>query len=142
MNGSELTHLVEEAANTKLDAGGSISKPWLAQEIVNAQEPPEGESADFYIACAYHAVSDIIGRFIRRMKDSPGAEQLVLPGYKHLQRRYAIDRDGPAIVPLEEMTVDEMLKKANELDAFAEGAREHAEELRAYARAQGISAAE
>jgi hypothetical protein len=71
-----------------------------------------------------------------------GAREPFLPGYEFLQRRYVIVRDGVSVEVLtEQMTVAELLAKADQYDANATTMSRHAEELRRYAaqRAEQVS---
>jgi hypothetical protein len=143
MNQKELTGLVEDAVDLAIGAGEIVSKTWLTQRIVSEQIALS--DSDFARVCAYHAVSDIVGSIIRKTKRDEESEddgQLVLDGFERLQRCYAIDRDGPCIVPIEQMTLIELRAKAAELRSLATGALAHARELEAYIDQRTAQAAE
>jgi hypothetical protein len=134
MNDAQLTALVQSEVDAALDAGIPVHKNTVRSQIVGRH--CEHSDSDFALACAHHAIGDIVGRLIRNAKkaEAEGPDpQLVLPGYKHLQQRYAIDRDGESyLVRLEDMTVEEGRSKAAALRVFAQGALAHADELDAY----------
>lgn len=141
MKDSDLTRIVELAIEDALAAKRVVAKSWLTQAIVT-HEIAETDSA-FSVACAYHAIADIVNDVIRRAKTQmeESDRQLVLPGHKCLQSRYAVVRDGePCLVPTELMTVKEIRGKARELRAHAQGALEHARELDTLADAREAAA--
>jgi len=142
MNESQLTAIVETEVEAALAAGTPVSKYTVRNQIVMAN--CETTDSDFALACAHHAIGDIVGRIVRKVKQSEDEEpdpQLVLPGYKRLQQRYAVERDGePCLVRLEMMTRPEVRAKALTLRGFAQGALEHADELDAWADAMQSAA--
>jgi hypothetical protein len=79
-----------------------------------------------------HAVT---ARINKRERGEDGAErEPFLPGYEFLQRRYVVVREGESVeVPTPQLTVEELLAKADQYDANANTMSLHARELRRYA---------
>lgn len=147
MNDSELTMVVREHLDGEIASGNKeISKAWLVHAIVSVR-PAKGDHSDFHMACAYHAVSEIVGRVIRQFGNSQKEEdesrrQLVLAGYERVQTHYSVDRDGPCVVAIELCTRDELMKKASELRSMATGLTKHADELESFIATKFDNAAE
>ena len=58
---------------------------------------------------------------------------MLLPGFKHLQRGYPVERDGELIiVPIALMTSIERRARAEQYRKMAVGCEEHADELDRY----------
>lgn len=126
---------VEVAIDAALEAGEVVRKPWLVQRLLSRKAKPLGPDADFYLVTAQDSLDQLVGRVLRAMKnrEDENAGQETFPGWEKLQRRYLVDRDGPCIVPIEQLTVEEIRAKASELQALGDGAYAHADELNRYA---------
>jgi len=117
---------------------GSVLHPEFIAHQVTADHPGvSGEDADFYKCCSFAKLRDEVRQQINRMKvktdHDDGSEQLVMPGFEHLQQRYFVDREKETcIVRLEEMTDDEIEVKAQEREAMGRACYAHADELRRY----------
>lgn len=137
MTDLELTQLVQEALLRAMEEGTpEIRKPWLVHSIIEGQARLAPDTADFYVVCAYRAISAIVGDVIRKYRKSESAQkaQLALPGFQRLQTHYQIDRDGSCIVAIGEMTDHEITVKAAELKGMAQGLLRHADELLKYCK--------
>jgi hypothetical protein len=74
-----------------------------------------------------------IVREFKKKETNPDRDTPLLPGFKFVQRSYQIDRsDKPMVIPIDQMTDQEIQEKADELDRMADGCRAHAAELRRY----------
>jgi hypothetical protein len=143
MNETELRQLTQKAIDDAIASGTpTIEKKWLAHQIVCAQGDISGDGADFAIACCYHTIQRMAGDLIRQVGKQETDEestQYRLPGFEYVRSHYSIVRAKTAqVVKLAEMTRDEVLAKADELEAHGKGALAHADELRRYA--EGIAA--
>ena len=137
MNDTELTQLVQNALGRAMEEGTpEIRKPWLVHSIIKEQALLAPGPSDFYVLCAYRAIAAAVAKAIRDFRKSESAEepQLALPGFERLQTHYQIQRDGPCIVAIGEMTDRELTTKAGELRRMAEGALQHADELLKYCK--------
>lgn len=138
MKKSDLVVEVGALINAKLEAGLVINTAWLIQEIVMNHSRIYGEDKDFYVHLAYDALPNVVRHVLKRVDGNPEEELLqpqgTFPGFPRLLRGYRVQRGKDrVIVPLQLMSVEELLEKAGEYDEMAEGCREHAEQLRRFA---------
>lgn len=111
-----------------------INMDILVHEIVESRSGIVGPDADFYRVCTYKTVHDVAKTCVAKYnaKDQP-SRQISLPGFEHLQVAYPVARNGvKLLVPINRMTDDELMERAEEYDAMAKGCRDHARELRGY----------
>lgn len=134
----EIRSLVQE----KLDAGVCVRAEWFTAEILTAKNRIEGEDADFYVSCAAQILPQIVKRVIGQYDPKPVTDrQLLLPGFEHLQKAYTVQRGGEVVlVPVDQLTDDEIEARALEYEAMAMGCRAHAKELRVYRRTRKLAA--
>lgn len=125
--------------------GGSVDKHFLIQSVLNEHSLPDDVEDGFWICTARELVSLRVNRHWQRLKASetvPDA-QLIFPGYERLQRQYLTERDGRSVaVRVEDMTSEELEKKAAELESMSEGLIQHAEEIRRYLRQRDMGEAD
>ena len=131
-------------AHDEINGQSYISKSDL-MNFVMAKWPTAPSSRDLFFR--FDSVGNAVDRFIRSVKkrwdegeaDQPDLPEVqVKPGFKHLQEKYVITRDGEqGIVTLEGMNLKEIEAKAREHERWAEGHLAHADELRRYARERG-----
>jgi hypothetical protein len=130
-------------------ARGDVVQPrWITHQIcrehakglaVNADQTDEQEPDDvaFWRFCGYTLTRKLTTDCINDLSKPNGSRSHVapfLPGFQHLQRHYVITRDGEDVeVPTGQLTVDELLEKADQYDRNAGTLVEHARELRRYA---------
>lgn len=104
--------------------------------VISRHEQVEGEDKDFYLLCAWGHVRVVVRQVLRRYKGEPEVEldqQIVMPGFKRLQRGYLVERGKESmLVPTDQLKNEELDAKAKEYDQMAEGCRLHALELRRY----------
>lgn len=117
---------------------GEASPPqaWLVHSVVQAHQQIEGGDKDFYVCCAYGHVATCVRKALRLEKETEmqDNEELLLPGFKRLHRRYSVERGGEQrVVPVDAMTPRELRAKAQEYVGQARGLNEHADELIRYA---------
>lgn len=129
----------------RLDSGVILRAEWVTTEILGSKAEPECADADFYLLCARAHLSEVVKRCIGKYRAAPVSdEQLVLPGFEHLQRGYQVEREGVRLlVPTDLLTDAEIDARADEYEAMAAGCRAHARELREFkgrrAMAQGAA---
>lgn len=119
----------------RLEAGLISESAWLVHEIVSAHDAIEGDDTDWYKCCAYDSVRSVVRKVVQeyRGESTTAVSQLVFDGFERLQRAYSIERDGCSLViPIDQITYEELTAKIDALEAFAEGALVHARELRRY----------
>lgn len=145
MKQSDLIAEVQALIEARLAAGQDTPQPWAIEAILMAHPGIEGADAPLYRLCAREHIGVTVRQVLRRLRpdteDVP-PEQLPLPGFKHLQQGYLIERNSVStVVKTEDLTDEEIERKAAEYDQMAVGCREHAEELRRYARTRGTRGA-
>lgn len=99
----------------------------------------EGDDADFYLVCTRARIKDIVSKTIGKFQPKAQASdrQLVLDGFEHLQVAYTFERGGETIlIPVNQCSDIELLRRAAEYDDMANGCRAHSRELREYVEAR------
>lgn len=122
-----------------IENNGSVLHPrFIAHSVVSDHPDVNGEDADFYKVVSYEKLRDEVRQQINRMKvktddEQDSQQQLLMPGFDYLQRRYFVPRDGETcIVKIEEMSDEEIEAKAKEREAMGRACFAHADELRRY----------
>jgi hypothetical protein len=131
---TELTNEINGIIGERLDENQPIAVGWIVQLVLKKHWEILPLS-DFSTFARHEIVNDEVARCVRRFKDPRPDEmaQLVLPGFKHLQKAYRIARNSESmIVPVTAMTDDELLAKVQEHRAMASGHNEHADEIVRY----------
>ena len=150
MNDKQYKSLFDEIrrfVDHKINTGQPALVSWVTTEILARKSEVVGSDAPFYLFCARSVIHDIVKRVIGKYNDQskPGGEkdeQIVLPGFEHLQRAYTVKRaDEITLVPIEQLSDKELLARADEYDAMAAGCLRHAFEIRRYVKARSEVAA-
>jgi hypothetical protein len=134
--------------------GAVIGRAWLVALVLKThpiKRHQKKDPDDFSICCRHLAVAASVDKALARLKhqDEGGADPDTiefdlprLPGFKHLRKIYPLRRDGLIyLVPIEQMTDEELTAKADTYDKASEGYAEHAQELRRYRLRRGRRAA-
>jgi hypothetical protein len=117
-----------------------ISAKALAMDIVARHSAIVGDDVDFYSHCSLEHVENKVRLAFNRFKLKPEGElspdpQMTLPGFKRVQRFYAVERESDhQIIAIEDLTRAEIVGKVEELRAMGRGCYEHADELERYAQ--------
>ncbi len=126
----EAQAFVEERADQ------AIPTSWLVQHIFDRHK--ESFTDDFGRGVAFDAFRSYVREVMQKYKldakreDEPDP-QMVLPGYKRVQKRYLVTRNRESIsVPAEQLTRLEVDDKIGELRRMGHGCFEHADELGKY----------
>lgn len=143
MEDASITSEIHRLIDDKIATGVVVNVDWVAAEILSIKCNIEGEDAPFYRVCTYKEVVRLAKRAIGKYDaEDVTAEQLVLPGFKHLCRAYPLERDGlVALVPVTMCTSDELLARAAQLEEMAKGCVAHALEIREYVLARAAEQA-
>lgn len=135
MKDAELRAEVSLIIEDRLEAQEPVAATWLVMQVVSSHPDVHGDDAPFYVLCAYEHVRDVVRSVLRlyepREEEDP---QGVLPGFERLRRAYLVEREHEQIVvPLHQMTYEEVRLKASEYRSMAFGCIKHADELDRYA---------
>lgn len=138
MNIPEIQTWVDIRIDELLAATGVAKLPDIIQELIEKLKiPPAWEGGTEAREVLYEGYRTIVGSVNRKRKkqeESPDADrQLVLAGFKRLQRSYSIQRNGEdIIVASTKMTRAEWGTKRAQLAAMKNGLGEHIEEIDKY----------
>ena len=93
------------------------------------------ETDDLFTFATFRFVRSRVGRSVR--KNFIGQAPVQMELYPRLQPRYVVERDGVELaVPVDQITVTELLQKAEELEAESAEKAAHARDIRRYAMAR------
>ena len=127
---------IQAVVDGQLAAGAVVRASWVTQAVVQARGALSGDDAGWYRSRAYESVRAAVGELVRRSggdEDGESDAALVLPGFEKLQARYLITREGEAcIVPLDDLTEEEMLAKLRQFRRNMAGLQKHYDELDAF----------
>lgn len=134
---------VRKFVQDRVDAGVITRVEWLTTEYLDSKGDLAGGDVPFYRACARAHVNEIVRRVVGKYDARPmkADEQLILPGFTHLQKSYTIHRDGVnLLVPVDLLLPEELLARADEYEAMADGCKAHAIEIRKFIRSRRLAA--
>jgi hypothetical protein len=134
---------MHKIAQERIDAGEVTSLDQIVHTVLDTRSNIDGADAPFYRVHAFddlkRIAKSVVGKYAA--KDTT-ADELLLPGFKHLCKAYPMSRDGDVvIVPLDMCTDDELKARAVQLDDMAKGCIAHANEIREYVLARARVAA-
>lgn len=135
---------VRKFVQERVEAGVITRVDWLTSEYLGSKDKVEGEDLPFYQTCALAHVNEVVKSVVGKFnpKKTPADEQLIFPGFNHMQKAYTIQRDGiHLLVPVEMLLDEEIEARAAEYDAMAQGCRDHARELREFRATRGSALA-
>lgn len=138
-NIKDIQALIARMVSAKIDAGEVVNMHWAATEILNTYSGIDGRDADFYRITARHYVADQVKRSIQKFEPRPeqADAQLVLDGFKHLQKAYPVEHDGERqLVPISMIPDEILLQRAAEYERMAESCMAHAYEIREFVRSR------
>lgn len=140
---ADLTAEIQEQFKAMESESGRVPKAWLIRSVMAAHPDVEGDDTEFYVHGAERHVTSEVESYFRQIKarETDLEEQFVLEGFKHIKRRYLVEREGDVeAVHVRAMTPNELEAKAEELERFARGAFAHASELRRLADSRAEAA--
>jgi hypothetical protein len=131
---SELKEAVRNITTAKIESGQEVRVNWAVMEIINEQGIPESA---FYVLCAREHVYRIVKSVVDKHENGDESEkddlQLHLEGFQYLRKAYTVDREGErALVPIDQISADELLARAAEFERQSKSLRAHAEEIKLY----------
>lgn len=135
---AEIQLIIDDALSNRQ----SPAATWIAHQILVSHPCAEFDEAEFFILSAGKFVRGAVRHVLNRYKAADGETdaQILLPGFKRLQKAYSIDRDGEQrVVSIYDMTFAEQMKKADDLVTTSNGLLEHAVELRRFAKSSQVA---
>src|SRR5262245_32771826 len=131
-----LVNEAREFYEARLDEKRAIPMVWAVSEIIRAHESVENSDREWWETCAQVAVYAAVSEVVRKIKaaedepDSEAEQESLFPGYRHLQRRYIVERNEDQVtVPVELLTDEEIDAKILEHERQSAGHLSHAQEL-------------
>jgi len=136
MTQKDIEKQASELITAKITAGEVVEMNWAVRELISGMGEIEGEGAEFYTLCAdflaWRIVKRIVGKYDIAGRVSEYG-QLDLDGFSHLQKGYTVRRDETIkLVPVDKLTDEEILGRADEYVKISEALLEHANEMRDY----------
>ena len=135
MTNTDIEKKAHEVISNKIASGEVVQMTWAVHEVIQSNGTIEGEGFDFYRLCAQEHVYKIVKKAVDKYdnKEKPDHSQMTLEGFVYLQKAYTVKRnDEIQLTPIDLMTSDERLARADEYDKQAAGCKAHAKELRDY----------
>lgn len=121
-----------------------VQTDWVVHGILQRHQQITGDDAPWFLTHGYRSTRAMVRAVLRKfglLTELPEDTQRVLPGWDHLQQYYPIKRNETSqIVPIEQMSNEELLVKAEEYRAMGRGCFEHAKELDKYREARVAAA--
>lgn len=136
----DLRREIIKVIEIQLAANQPVKWMWLVNDVLKRHPLPMLPDFDFNNICRRGYVGECVREVLRDLKldaSNPASVasggQLPLPGYKHLQQGYPVERNKQiVIVPIDLMTDAERWGRAQQYRAMSKGCLKHAEELERY----------
>ena len=133
----ELKQLIHKEMQLGIEQGQVVDAVYLTHRVTAAMGaiPEELPGADWLTLCQYGYTRRLVGSVLRVFKEAEEehSEQLLMPGFQHLQKAYLTTRDGrQVIVPLPLLTDEEIDAKCEQMIGMEKGLAKHREELQRY----------
>jgi hypothetical protein len=140
MSKKDLHQLAQAFISSKIANGETVQMDWAVQEIIGGRGEIAGRGVPFYELCAREYVYEVVKREVARYDETDTnevPEQMVFEGYEHLRVAYTVLRDGGRVlVPLADLSDDELKARGEEFRVQAIGLNEHAREIDRYVAAR------
>lgn len=142
---SDLKNEIMNVVQRAISEGRPASSAWIAMEICNRHPLPDdwrGDDYEFWMLCGTSGAQAKVRLVANELKKEQDSLQLNLPGirkegFRHLQKSYFVSDPSnpeslPLLVPVDQMTEEQIILKAEEYRKMAVGCNEHADELLRY----------
>lgn len=136
MTQDDLDREVNSIINSRLAAKQAAPLTWIKTAVLDKHPGLSGADRAWYHFCASGHVEDAVRNALRKFKDTEDEpdRQMLLPGHERLQKAYLTDRNEEStLVPIDQMTSQELLAKAKVYRKLGRGCYQHADELERYA---------
>lgn len=145
MTETDMEREVRVIIGERIGSGKIASKAWITEAVVSAHKGISGDDMEWYRACAYAHIRNVVRRCVGDYKGGAGDEsdqQLLLgDGWRYIQKAYSVERKGEqVVVPIALLTRAEIKAKIEELRKMAKGCNEHANELARFLKRRRMTA--
>ena len=125
---------MHKIAQERIDAGLITGLDEIVHGVLDGRSNIDGGDAPFYRVHTFQDLKRIAKSVVGKYETKETtADELLLPGFKHLCKAYPMMRDNAVvIVPVDMCSDDELLARAAQLDDMAKGCMAHALEIREY----------
>lgn len=146
MKNKDIEQIARDLITEKIRLGETVQMEWAVQELISQQGKIEGDAVEFYTLCArnhvYRIVKTIVEKYNDEATEDAERQQMRLKGFEHLNVAYSVERSGERVlVPIDQLTDDELLARAAEFDRQSKALTAHADELRSYVAKRSEGAA-
>jgi hypothetical protein len=125
--------------------GRTLHPEWICQAVMSDHTDIAGRDADFHLCCSRLSVRKEVTQVLNRIdkderdpRDPKRREQLTLEGFDFVHKYYVVPRkESDGIIELiavrvDDLTDEEIDRKADEYEAMGRTCMLHADELRRY----------
>lgn len=137
MNNQELETMARDLIAKKLAHGDEVQMTWAVKELIDGAGEISGDGVNFYSFCTrehiYRIVKKAVEKYEQAGDENDDEKQMKMVGFEYLQVAYTVLRnDQRVLVPIDCIADLQLLARATEYDAQAEGYKAHAREIRRY----------
>ena len=133
MNKGEIEQVAHQLIADKIGAGEIVQMQWAVHEVVSSMGEIQGEGVEFYAFCARDCVYGIVKKCVERYEKPDAPDQLLLEGFEHIREAYTVERGGKReLVPIDLVTDEEILARADQYEMQSKALIAHAKELRQF----------
>ena len=133
MSPKDLDQVAHRLIADKIRNGEIVHMPWAVNEIIKSQGGIGGDGVPFYSLCAREHVYRLVKKAVGKYDKAEDNAQMPLRGYEYLQEDYTVERgDERQLVPIDLISNEELVKRANEFHKQSKGLEAHAKEIEGY----------
>jgi len=140
-NLEQVRQMVRKLVNDTAESGAIGHVQFFTAMAMTEFGEIEGDGADLYTICAHETVAQIVKKAVGRY-DAPDSQTPLLAGFEQLRIAYPVHRGGDhVLVPINQMTDDEIDARCAQWQSAADGYIKHIEEMQTYKREREIQRA-
>lgn len=130
----QIRAMVRKMVNDTAESGAIGHVSFFTAQAMNEFGDIEGPGADFYTICTLETLTKIVKEAVGKY-DKPGEDTPTLHGFEHLKIAYPLHRGGDhLLVPIDQMTDDEIDARCAQFQESADGYLKHIEEFQTFKR--------
>ena len=117
-----------------MEIEAKLNPDWITQSVMRDHLLIDGQDIDFYSCCTRALVRGEVTKEINDQVDKSKPDtQMLFEGFVHLQQYYVIKRQGNLVgIRIDQMTSDELQRKAAEHYAMGNAHISHGDEILRY----------